>query len=150
MCPSWNTRFVTLTILSHCLVSGPFYRVTSLRHTFRCSAIIPDGTPVCPVCSIRTATVISSPSGVLLAILSGCTSTGIDFPSGGCRLSSYYLRVEVCSSPYMVGGVGCNLDCWYHLWIFLCASLVWSYATTASKSAPALLTLRLLSFFSDA
>ena len=86
MHPSWNFRFVTLTSLSHCLVSGPFYSVTSLSQTFRCSDIIPNGNPARPIFSLHTATMISSPSGVPSATITGCTSIRIALLSSGRRL----------------------------------------------------------------
>ena len=83
MCPSQNASFVTLASFSHCLVSGSFSLVASLSHAFNCSAFIPNGTHTCPICSLCTATAISSPPGGPSVILTGCTSIWISSSSGG-------------------------------------------------------------------
>ena len=86
MYPSRNFTFVILTSLSHFSVSGTFYLVASLRHIFKCYALILDVRPARPACSFRTAAAISSPSGDPYMILTCCTSIGIGSPSSGSRL----------------------------------------------------------------
>ena len=124
MCPSRNANLVILTSLSQCSLSRSFSLVASLSPVSKCSAVMTDGPLVRPVCSLLTATEISSPSGGLSAILTGCTSIRI--------------------------GVGCPLGYQYHLWSLLHAAHVWSESTSVSISSPTFLVLYRLSSFSAA
>ena len=85
MSPSLNANFITLTSFSQSSMSGSFYLVASLSHTFKRSSLIPDGPPVSPILSLRTATEIYYPYGGPSTILPGCTSIGVASPSGGRR-----------------------------------------------------------------
>ena len=85
--PSRNSSFFKLTSVYHRFVPGLIYHVTSLRHLFRCSALIPDEPLVCPICSIWTDTVISYRSVGPSGTSAGWTSIVIITPYGGatCR-----------------------------------------------------------------
>ena len=110
MCPYRNTNLVILTSLSPCYLSRSFPLVASLRHPLKCSAVMPNGTPVHPINNLCTATEISSTSWGLSAILTVCTNMAIASPSGGRCLYRSFLSIEVCFSTSLVGGIGPPLD----------------------------------------
>ena len=65
MYPSQNDTCMTLTTLSHVLVSGFFYLVAARKYALRCSAFIPDGPPALTDRSFLNAATISPTSGCL-------------------------------------------------------------------------------------
>ena len=78
--PSQNATWVTLTALSHILVSGSFFLVAARNDVLRCSAFIPNGPPAPTNRIFLTATAISLLLIVFLQYLTNCTRIGSGSP----------------------------------------------------------------------
>ena len=83
MYPSQNATCMTLTTLSHILVSGSFSLVAARNHALRCSTFIPDGPTALPDRIFLNSAAIYPKSGGPSSILNSCTKIGMLSPSGG-------------------------------------------------------------------
>ena len=127
--------------------NSPLLDATS--HPFRCSARILDGPPNRFLCSVFTASAISSFVGTESSISDGVTVTGILSPGGGTLLYSSTRSAVIRSSIVQAGGRALFTAALYHPFICRHASFAFggSPPSSSSTSFPASSTLRFLSPF---
>ena len=83
MFPSQNATCMTLTALSHFLVSGSFFLVADRNHALRCSSLIPNGPPALSGRFFLAAAAMPPTSGGPSSVLTHCTNIGMLSPSVG-------------------------------------------------------------------